>query len=334
LTYEIPFHPPQLPPPVVPGDRIGVAALSGWVDADALSRGLAALVDLGFEPVPAANLGCRHDLFAGSDRERLEGFHRLAADPTIKAVIFARGGHGVLRVLSGIDWELLRCHPRTYVGYSDLVPFLLELTRRLGWVSFHGPMVATDLGRGLGAEEARSLLDALAGLYPVELPIAGSAGWSEGQEAVEGPLAGGCLSLLAALQGTPFAPAFDGSLVFWEEVREPRYRVDRMLTHLKLSSSLTHARAMIVGHVLGPAGAGAPPTPTQPAHEAGGDGESLWRGSVEELSRELGWPYAWGVGSGHGVPNLTLPLGLWTRLEAATGRLVLGAPSPSRIDPA
>ena len=102
---------PRLPPPVRPGARIGVAALSGPVDADRLDAGLAALLALGFEVVAARNLRRRHDLFAGTDRERLAGFHELASDPSLAAIFFARGGHGLLRVLPEIDWALLARHP-------------------------------------------------------------------------------------------------------------------------------------------------------------------------------------------------------------------------------
>src|SRR5688500_18371312 len=106
------MRPAEYPPAVRPGDRVGVAALSGGVDPERLERGLAALRELGFEPVPADNLAARDGMFAGSDDERLDGFHRLAAEPSIGAIFFARGGHGLLRVLPRIDWELLADRPR------------------------------------------------------------------------------------------------------------------------------------------------------------------------------------------------------------------------------
>src|SRR5690606_33959647 len=131
-----------LPPPVRPGDRIGVAALSGTIDPERLERGLAEVVALGFEPVLADNLAQRAGLFAGSDSERLEGLLRLADDPTIPAIFFACVCHGARRLLPAIDWDRLARVPRAYVGYSDLTPFLLQVVERLGLVAFHGPMVA------------------------------------------------------------------------------------------------------------------------------------------------------------------------------------------------
>ena len=301
------ISPPRLPPPAGPGDRVGVAALSGPVDPARLEAGLAALRRLGFEPVPAANLGSRDGLFAGGDAERLAAFHQLAADPDLPVIFFARGGHGLLRLLPALDWDLLRRRPRAYIGYSDVTPFLLEVVRRLALAAFHGPMVAADLARGLTAEEEESLLAALAGRYPAVQPF---SRWLREPPSggVRGPLLGGCLSLLTATLGTPFAPDLDRALLFWEDLNEPPYRVDRMLTHLGLSGNLANIAGMIVGHLEnGQRPAGEPP-----------DWPALIGGSVASFS----WPLAWGLESGHVAPNRTLPMGLTTRLDG--GGLVLG----------
>lgn len=309
------FH-PRLPPPVRRGDRIGVAALSGPVDPERLARGTAALSDLGFEPVPAANLSCRRGLFAGSIRERLEGFHGLLADPTVAAVVFARGGHGLLPLLPHLDWGLLASRPRAFVGYSDVTPLLLAITRRLGWVTFHGPMVAVELARGLSREEEGSFLGALAGRLPRELPLGGA----EGGEAVEGPLLGGCLSLLTATLGTPWAAELEGALLFWEDTGEPLYRIDRMLTHLELSHTLSRIRGMVMGHVAPPA-----EDPVESTHEPRRH-EPFGLDAVRRLAAPRGWPIAWGLPAGHEAPNLTVPLGWRVRLEPSVPRLILLGP--------
>lgn len=302
--------PARLPPPVRPGDRVGVAALSGPVDPERLARGLAELRRLGFEPVPARNLAAvsaRSGLFAGDDAERLAAFHELAADPSLGAILFSRGGHGLLRLLPHLDWDLLARTPRAYVGYSDLTPFLLEVVRRLGVVAFHGPMVAADLARGLAVEEEESLLGALAGDYPVAHSLAVALRPGE----AEGPLLGGCLSLLAATLGTPYAPDLAGAILFLEDVNEPAYKLDRLLTHLRLAGSLDAIRGMVFGHFdSGPNG----------PRGASGDLAAL----VTESLAGFEWPVAWGEKSGHRAPNLTLPLGLTARLEEGP-RLVLGA---------
>jgi muramoyltetrapeptide carboxypeptidase len=296
---------------------VGVAALSGPVDPERLERGLAALERLGFVPVPADNLAARSrdGLFAGDDADRLAAFHRLAADPSLAAILFARGGHGMLRVLPGIDWELLAKRPRAYMGFSDLTPFLLGVVARLGLVAFHGPMVAADLARGLLPEEEESFLGALAGRYPVAQPLGSPLRADSGERA--GPLLGGCLSLLAGTLGTPWAADLSGALVFWEDVGEPPYRIDRMLTHLRLSGSLSAIAGMIVGHISGACGG---------SEGTAGDGEAPadWRSVVGEALSGAVWPLAWGLPSGHVAPNRALPLGLAARLSPDATRLVLG----------
>ncbi len=321
----------RLPPPVGPGARVGVAALSGPVEPERLERGLAALRGFGFEPVVADNVLSRRGLFAGGDAERLAGFHRLAADRDIAAIFFARGGHGMLRLLPAIDWDLLGRSPRAYVGYSDLTPFLLAVVERLGLVAFHGPMVAADLARGLAVEDEESLKGALAGRFPVIQPLGPALRLASPAGARSGPLLGGCLSLLAATLGTAYAPRLAGSLVFWEDVGEPPYRIDRMLTHLRLSDTLAGIQGMIVGHLnggeSGPSGTPAPPGPTDELQAAGRRDAAYREVVLDALSAvpaAAEWPIAWGQPSGHRAPNRTLPLGLPARLSADAAELVLG----------
>lgn len=282
------------PPPLAPGDRVGIAALSGWAAADRLHRGMAALEELGFVPIPADNASCRADGFAGSDTERLDGFHRLLADDDLDAIFFLRGGHGVLRLLDSLDWELLGRRPRAFVGYSDLTPLLLEISRRFGWVTFHGPMVGVELARGLTESERTSLTTQLGGgpAPGCELsePTTG--------EPVEGVLWGGCLSLLCACLGTEFAaPPPPGAILFWEDVDEPFYRVDRMLTQLRLSGSVASLSGMVAGRT------------------------SLASVDLERLGRDMRVSFATGLSSGHCNPNLTLPLGATARLDPHRRRI-------------
>lgn len=302
---------PRLPPPAGPGDRVGVAALSGPVDPDKLEAGLAELRRLGFEPVVADNVLSRREFLAGEDRERLDAFHRLAADPDLKAIFFTRGGYGLMRILPALDWDLLARHPRAYVGYSDLTPFLLEVVRRLGFAAFHGPLVGGELARGLDSEEEASLLGALAGRYPVEQPF---QSWLR-EGSASGPLVGGCLSLFSATLGTAWFPDLEGAILFWEDVNELPYRIDRMLTHLRLSGNLAGIAGMIVGHLER---VGRPDGPEAEEERA------RWPSLVAENLSEFSWPLAWGLPSGHIPPNWTLPLGLPARLEAGSHRLVIG----------
>lgn len=295
------------PPAVAPGDRVGIAALSGRIDPARLSNGVAALEELGFSTVAASNLrsGARlggRSLFAGSDAERLDAFHELAADESVAAIVFARGGYGVTRILERVDWDLLASRPRAYVGYSDLTPLLLGLVSRTGTVAFHGPMVV-DFERGLLPEERRSFLGALAGERPPAWPLeavlpASSAGRLR---TIEGPLLGGCLTMLAAAAGTGALPGFRDSILMLEDIDEPEYRLDRLLTQIRTSGLAAGARAVIAGHF------------TNCDREA--------RASLIDFAGSLGAPLFAGLPAGHQAPNHTLPLGARVRLDPRAGTL-------------
>ena len=302
---------------------MGVAALSGPVDPCRLDAGLEALSELGFDIVTAPNIRQRHGLFAGSDAGRLEGFYGLVDDPSVKAIFFTRGGWGLNRLLPQLDWSRIARHPRAYLGYSDLTPLLNGIVTRLNLVAFHGPMVAADLARGLTAAEEESLLRALAGDYPQTFTVRAC----EQGEQVEGKLMGGCLSLLVSLLGTPWQVDLEDSVLFIEDLNEPPYRLDRMLTHLRLSGTLTKIKALIVGHLHGEGGK----EPTAM------DGQITLEMVLDALANDFSWPLAKGLEAGHASPSLTLPLGLNARLDPQAGRLWVNPsgkldPSGSRHD--
>ena len=297
------------PPAVRPGDRIGIAALSGPIDDERLSTGVAALEDLGFEVVLGSNLraGAAPDgraLFAGADGQRLAAFHELAADDRVAGIVFARGGHGVLRLLDRIDWPLLASRPRPYVGYSDLTPMLLALVSRARTVAYHGPMVV-DFARGLRPDERTSFLDALAGKRGTTWQLAPVvAGVSAGRpEAICGRLLGGCLTMLAATVGTGFLPDFRDSILVLEDIDEPEYRIDRLLTQLRTSRRMAGVRAVVAGHFT----------------------NCDARESLIDFADALGAPLLAGLPAGHEAPNHTLPLGARVRVDPDAATLeVLG----------
>jgi len=295
----------ERPPAAKPGDRVGIAALSGRIAPDCLAAGVAALEELGFRTVVATNLGSGSRLtgrpmFAGSDAERLDAFHELAADESVAAIVFARGGYGVTRILDQVDWALLASRPRAYVGYSDLTPLLLGLVARTGMMAFHGPMVV-DFERGLRPEERQSFLGALAGERPPAWPLEAIApGLSAGRpQVIEGILLGGCLCMLAATVGTGLLPSFQDSILVLEDIDEPEYRIDRLLTQLRTSGQAAGVRAVVAGHFT----------------------NCDARASLMDFADSLGVPLFGGLPAGHEAPNHTLPLGARMRLDAGTATL-------------
>ncbi len=294
-----------VPPPLVPGDRIGIAAPAGPVRAEDLERGLAYLKARGFEPVPGEHVTDRRAYLAGEDPARLGDLDRLLSDPSLSAVWFARGGYGSARVVSRLDMEPLRRHPKALIGYSDMTVLQAAAYRAMRLVTFHGPMIA-GLGDAASFDEAALWKTLLSAGGDFEQSFDAGAVLRPG--AGEGPLVGGCLSLIVSLVGTPFEFPTAGSILFWEEVNEEPWRIDRMLGQLRLAGRLEGLRGMVVGRLVNCRA-------KDPANDV----------PLEEiLAAHLAgttYPVVLDLPAGHCAGKITLPLGRRVRLDTSGGLL-------------
>jgi len=291
-----------------PGDVVGVAALSGPADPEDLARGCAALEEMGFRIRLAPIVGLKTGSLglAGADTERLAGYRGLLLDGDVAAILFARGGYGVTPLLPLLDPEEIAAHPKIHCGFSDLTALSGFLLSRCGLPSFHGPMVAADLARGLDPLSASFFPALLEGRGPSGLPMPGADVLSGGD--FDGRLVGGCLSLLAAGVGTPAEFPYDGAILFLEDVGEEAYRIDRMLVTLRDAGRLAKLKGILIGSLS--------------AITFGGveDAARLRALLVERLA-PLGIPVVAGLPAGHRPPNVTLPVG--ARVTWDEGRRVL-----------
>ncbi|HXL39316.1 MAG TPA: LD-carboxypeptidase, partial [Myxococcales bacterium] len=255
-------------------------------------RGIRALRQIGLVPRFTDAIFTRTDYLAGDDARRkreLEDAFRSDA----KALILARGGYGVLRFAPD-----LRSIPRKLlIGYSDTT-ILHELWRRAGVPSIHGPM-CTQLGEE--PSELQRLQTLLFGELPP--PIAWTARTARSGRA-EGPLAGGNLATLASMCGTPLQPQFRGSVVLLEDLNEPSYRLDRLLTQLLLGGALDGAKAFVVGDL------------SAPGEDPAGREEVV----AERLAR-LNVPVVFGAPFGHAGRNQPVAFGCAHALDAQKGTL-------------
>jgi muramoyltetrapeptide carboxypeptidase len=257
----------------------------------------------------------RRGFTAGLAQTRLAQLHDLLSDPDVKAVWCARGGAGALHLLPHLDRAWLGALPKLLVGYSDAT-VLHAWLGQAGLTSVHGPMVAWEMADG--SYDRASLWHALTGEGE---PWASGHGELRARAAgtAQGVLRGGCLSLLAALAGTPWAlrAAPEPTLLFIEDVDERPYRVDRLLRQLRLSGALAGVAGIVFGEMKGCA-------------PRAGEGYGLDEVLLEALEG-LGLPVAAGLSSGHAErPVVALPLGVHARLEcgedAAAALRVLEAP--------
>lgn len=290
------------------GDRVAVVAPASPFLRGELEAGVAELRRLGFDAVYDESIYERSGYFAGTAEARAAAITSALADPSVGAVMAARGGYGTVHVLSLLDRALVRAARKPIVGYSDLTALLTFVTVTCGLVAFHGPTVAGRLEKGVEAYDPRTLIDALTTTDPLGAMISPGVEIVHGGEAT-GPLYGGNLTQLAASLGTPFA--FDppeGCVLFVEDVNERPYRLDRLWTQLRLAGIVARAAAIVFGDFPG-------------CDEPGGHPGA--RETLAGLVRGFPGPVLFGLPSGH-TPGaaLTLPLGVRARV-VATGEPAL-----------
>lgn len=300
--------PTLIPRPLRPGDRLGVVASSGPPVAELLSEGLRFFEARGFQVVKGCHVHERNGYLAGTDDQRCEDLNSMLRDPDIRAILFARGGYGLMRLLDSIDHEGVIRDPKVLIGMSDVTALQLSLYSQCGLVTFAGPMIAGQVGQGLDSVSEESLIRALTGR------LGGHNFFAEGNDSIRvlrhgrvtAPLVGGCLSLITALLGTRHCPDYAGKLLLLEDVNEAPYRVDRMLTQLKLAGILGRVEGVILGYFDGPGG-----------KDIAEDVEHI----LLELTAANPVPVISGFPHGHRLPNLTIPIGLKVELDTDRGRL-------------
>ena len=288
----------RLPPLLPAGARVALVAPAGPLSGpEELDTSIANARSLGWEPVPGANVLARHGYLGGTDAERLQDLNAALADESVDAIWSARGGYGAMRLLPHVDWAALSRRPRALIGFSDVTALHAAASTRCGLVTYHAPTARGALTEFSRTSLARAVIE---GSDP--------CGRAEGARTVRsgrtrGRLVGGNLALLAALAGTPYAPDYDGALLVLEDVGEPAYRIDRMLTQLRLSGALSTIAGLVVGHFTQPA----------PGHELSPHSLDLL---VAEAADVAGVPAIVGAPLGHIDDQWTIPLGATARLDA------------------
>jgi len=278
----------------MPGDRVGVIAPAGPINRNDLEPGLERVESSGFRVCLGPNIYNRKDYLAGDDKARLSDLHAMFNDREIKAIFCARGGYGSLRLLDKINFELIRENPKILVGFSDITALLLAINRKTGLVTLHGPMVGGLTSKDM--ENWNGLLELVSSDRALLVGLTEGIALRPGR--ATGRLIGGNLTLICHLIGTPFMPSLNHGILFIEERGETLYRVDRMLTQLRLSGQLEGLSGLMAGRF-----------------EACGDTSDINRLLVE-ISSGLDIPVVSGLPVGHGMKNQALPLGVPARLDA------------------
>jgi muramoyltetrapeptide carboxypeptidase len=286
------------------GDVVGVVSPGFAVRPKLLEQGLARLQRLGFRPRVGRNALEGEGYLAGSDERRLSDLQSMIEDPDVRGIWFARGGYGSSRLLDHVPWGALERDPKLLIGYSDLTALFAEATRRTGRSCLYGPVV-TELADA-SLYHAPSLREALAG-RPHEMPLRARQVLRAGR--ARGRLVGGNLSVLCHLCGTPFFPDCRQAVLLLEETGEELYRLDRMLTQLRLAGVLDQLAAVLLGDWIVPPRRRFPPDRQLDA-------------VFEEFLLPLGVPVLRDLPIGHGPRKRTVPLGGEAVVDAAARRIV------------
>lgn len=304
-------HRPKVKPKMLEaGNLIAVVASASNLKAEYLARGVAELERLGFRVKHRADILDKAWYTAGNDQRRADELMEAFADPEVSAVWAARGGYGVMRLLPLLDESVLRANPKIFIGYSDLTALHLYLYRRFGWVTFHGPMAAKDLAGGTDHYDLETLLAALTQTAPmgdIKSPKTEMLHRGSGS-AVSGRLLGGCLTLIAAMMGTPDELDTRDSILFLEDTGTRPYALDRMLQQLRQAGKFDEVRGIVFGEMT---------DCVQNAEQ----GYSI-QDVLAECTADLRVPVMFGLPSGHSpIGNLTLPLGVLATLDVERGVL-------------
>ena len=290
-------------PTIGAGARVALIAPGGPLKGeDDLQRAEDNARALGWEPRRGSHVLACDGYLAGNDGDRLADLNAALTDDDVDAVWCLRGGYGAMRILNNVDYAALRRRPKPLIGYSDVTALHAAIATRCEVVSYHGPtaraeltpFAKTSLERALHGEESCGAAITASMLHP------GRA---------RGRLVGGNLALLSALAGTPYEPNYHDAILIVEDVNEAAYRIDRMLTQLRLAGRLARCRGIVFGQFTD--------MPT-----AASDGSTRPLDDVlREVVSALEVPSIAGAPIGHVADQWTVPLGAIAELDAESRTL-------------
>ena len=283
------------------GDTVAIIAPASPVEhREELQGGISALELMGFRVRFNERIFQSSRYLAGNDDARAEELIQALEDGTVKAVVGMRGGYGCARLISRLMQRKLNGTPKIFLGFSDLTTLHLFYNRYFGWITLHGPVATTLSQNSPPTGQESHLLSMLTDPgYKPALNFSELEAWNPGK--AEGRLTGGCLSLITASIGTPYEIDTDGKILFLEELGEPPYRIDRMITHLQLSGKLQSPAGILLGsfHECEPSRGNYPTADI-----------------LKEMLQPLNIPILANFPAGHGPDNWTLPIGARIQINA------------------
>ncbi len=289
------------------GDTIGLVAPAGIEDTEKIEKGIDKLKSLGFNVKKGKHIYDKWGYFAGKDEDRAKDIIDMFEDDEVNMVLCVRGGYGAMRVMPYLNFNKIKNKPKIFMGYSDITVLLNAMYQKEGLITFHGPMLNSSL---YVEETLESFLSTIMKGHeeycienPVHIPML-----SNTDKSAEGRIVGGNLSLICSVLGTPYEIDIKDKILFIEEVGESPYRIDRMLTQLKLTGRLKECSGIILGQFT----------------ECDGEEDKntfTLRQVLEDRVMNLNMPVITNFMCGHDNPKLVLPIGAKARLNCRKGKI-------------
>jgi muramoyltetrapeptide carboxypeptidase len=301
-----------LPKALKKGDAIGVVAPASPPDLARIEKAKSLYEDMGLRVLLAPSVGKRHGYLGGTDAERVADLESMFANEDVRGVFCACGGYGTPRIVDRLNYKLIAEHPKVFWGYSDITCLHVAIHQQTGLVTFHGPMLSSDLGNSeLEGTTLAGLSQIMAPRQQVfeqtRQPLHVLA---EGM--ATGKLVGGNLTLLASMIGTPYEIDTKDTLLFIEEIEEEPYRIDRMLNQLRLAGKLDDAAGFVIGNFNGC-------EPKKRQHSF------TLQEVLDDYFSGSGKPCISGFQIGHCSPAFSVPYGARAVLDTERKRLVVEA---------
>jgi muramoyltetrapeptide carboxypeptidase len=298
----------KIPPYLQKGDTIGLVCPAGFMPVEKVSECIRVLnEDWGFTTKVGNTIGRQYHYFSGTDEERVEDFQHMLDDDNVKAILCARGGYGLSRIIDKIDFRKFKTNPKWIIGFSDITILHSHIYRNYNIATLHAPMANAFNEEGYKNEFVQSLRHALEG-KKTKYQVA-SHEFNRKGEAI-GELVGGNLALLAHLVGTDSDLKTKGRILFIEDIGEYLYNIDRMMYQLKRSGKLDKLAGLIVGGFTDMK-----------------DTERPFGQTVHEIIRdavaEYDYPVCFDFPVSHGEKNYALKVGAGYKLKVGKNKVIL-----------
>lgn len=296
------------------GQTIGLIAPGSSITEDKLNKAIETVEKLGLKPAFTKNILAKHGYLAGTDEQRLSDLHQMFSDIKIDGIWCIRGGYGCTRLLSKIDYKLIKRNPKVLIGYSDITALLQAIYKKTGLIGFHGPVAVSEPTDYTLDHFRKTLMTTDSNL------VLNNSAENQTNKAInfqtkiinpgkaKGKLTGGNLSLISALAGTKYQLPVKNRILFLEDIGEKPYRIDRMLTQLRQSCDLNKAAAIVLGIF---------------ADCEGGENSLSLMETLEDRLGDLKIPVIYGMSFGHIDDQMTLPVGIKAALNTENQTITL-----------